>query len=72
MEQLGKVIGMFVGTWIAVILIGFLLAWFAMLLWNITMPDVFGLPEITYKQMFSLYLIIKILFGTNVSFKNNK
>lgn len=70
MEQLGKVIGMFVGTWIAVILIGFLLAWFAMLLWNITMPDVFGLPEITYKQMFSLYLLIKILFGSNVSFKN--
>jgi hypothetical protein len=71
MEQLGKVIGMFVGTWIVVILIGFLLAWFAMLLWNITMPDVFGLPEITYKQMFALYLLIKILFGSNVSFKNN-
>jgi hypothetical protein len=71
MEQLGKVIGMFVGTWIVVILIGFLLAWFAMLLWNITIPDVFGLPEITYKQMFALYLLIKILFGSNVSFKNN-
>lgn len=71
MEQLGKVIGMFVGTWIVGILIGFLLAWFAMLLWNITMPDVFGLPEITYKQMFALYLLIKILFGSNVSFKNN-
>lgn len=70
MEQLGKVIGMFVGTWIVVILIGFLLAWFAMLLWNITMPDVFGLPEITYKQMFALYLLIKIFFGVHVSFKN--
>ena len=72
MNQLEKIIGTFVGAWIVVILIGFLLAWFAMLLWNITMPDVFGLPEITYKQMFSLYLIIKILFGLNVSFKNNK
>ena len=71
MNQLEKIIGTFVGAWIVVILIGFLLAWFAMLLWNITMPDVFGLPEITYKQMFSLYLIIKILFGLNVSFKNN-
>lgn len=70
MEQLGKVIGMFVGTWIVVILIGFLLAWFAMLLWNITMPDVFGLPEITYKQMFCLYLLIKIIFGSNISINN--
>lgn len=72
MNQFGKIIGTFVGVWIVVILIGFLLAWFAMLLWNITMPDVFGLPEITYKQMFSLYLLIKILFGLNISFKNNK
>ena len=71
MEQLGKVIGMFVGTWIVVILIGFLLAWFAMLLWNITMPDVFGLPEITYKQMFALYLLCNLLFRTNISIKNN-
>ena len=70
MEQLGKVIGMFVGTWIVVILIGFLFAWFAMLLWNITMPDVFGLPEITYKQMFALYLLCNLLFITNVSLKN--
>lgn len=71
MDLLGKVIGQFIGTWIVVILIGFLLAWFAMLLWNITMPDVFGLPEITYKQMFALYLLIKIIFGLNISFKNN-
>ena len=71
MEQLGKVIGMFVGTWIVVILIGFLLSWFAMLLWNITMPDVFGLPEITYKQMFALYLLCNLLFRTNISIKNN-
>lgn len=72
MEEIGKIIGTFVGAWIVVILIGFLLAWFAMLLWNITMPDVFGLPEITYKQMFSLYLLCNLLFRTNVSFKNNK
>lgn len=72
MNQFGKIIGTFVGAWIVVILIGFLLAWFAMLLWNITMPDVFGLPEITYRQMFALYLLIKILFGLNISFKNNK
>jgi hypothetical protein len=70
MDLFGKFIGQLIGTWIVVILIGFLLAWFAMLLWNITMPDVFGLPEITYKQMFALYLLIKIIFGSKVSFNN--
>ena len=70
MDLLGKVIGKFVGTWLVVIVIGFLLAWIAMLLWNITMPDVFGLPEITYIQMFCLYLLCNLLFRTNVSFKN--
>lgn len=69
MDHIGKFIGTFVMTWIVIILIGFLLAWFAMLLWNITMPDIFNLPEITYKQMFSLYLLCNLLFRTNVSFK---
>lgn len=70
MDLFGKFIGQLIGTWIVVILVGFLLAWFAMLLWNITIPDVFGLPEVTYKQMFALYLLIKIFFGVHVSFKN--
>lgn len=70
MDLFGKFIGQLIGTWIVVILVGFLLAWFAMLLWNITIPDVFGLPEVTYKQMFALYLLVKIIFGSNVSFKN--
>lgn len=71
MEGFGKLIGMFIVTWTCIILIGFLLSWFAMLLWNIIMPDVFGLPEITYKQMFALYLLCNLLFRTNVSIKNN-
>lgn len=70
MDLLINVIGKFIGTWLIVILIGFFLAWIAMLLWNITIPDVFGLPEITYKQMFCLYLIIKIIFGLNISVNN--
>lgn len=70
MNGFGKIIGMFIGAWIFVILIGFLLAWFAMLLWNITMPDVFGLPEITYKQMFALYILCNLLFRSNVSINN--
>ena len=69
--KFGKIIGIFIGTWLIVILIGFLFAWFAVMLWNIVMPDVFGLPEITYKQMFALYLLCNLLIRTNVSIKNN-
>jgi hypothetical protein len=32
-------------------------------LWNITMPDVFGLKEVTYWQSFRLLLIAGFLFG---------
>ena len=32
-------------------------------LWNITMPEVFGLNQITYWQAFRLILIASILFG---------
>ena len=69
--KFGKIIGIFIGTWLIVILIGFLFAWFAVMLWNIVMPDVFGLPEITYKQMFALYMLCNLLLRTNVTIKNN-
>jgi hypothetical protein len=67
--KFGKIIGIFIGTWLIVILIGFLFAWFAVMLWNIVMPDVFGLPEITYKQMFALYMLCNLLLRTNMSVK---
>lgn len=40
-------------------LVSALLQW----LWNITMPQVFGLKEINYWQAFRLLLIAGILFG---------
>ncbi|MCF8011893.1 MAG: hypothetical protein K9L17_09085 [Clostridiales bacterium] len=40
-------------------LITLLLQW----LWNITMPDVFGLKSITFWQAFRLLIISGILFG---------
>ena len=33
-------------------------------LWNITMPDVFKLPTISFWQAFRLLLITSILFGS--------
>jgi len=42
------------------LVISALLRW----LWNMTMPQVFGLKEITYWQAFRILIIAGILFGT--------
>lgn len=61
-----------IGIFIAVILLGFLLVWPMVWMWNFVMPDIFGLPEITYWQMFWLYCLIQILFKLNVTINNKK
>jgi len=40
-----------------------LVTWLLQYLWNITMPQVFNLKEITYWQAFRILLIAAILFG---------
>ncbi len=45
------------------VVIFFLTALIFRWLWNITVPQVFGLKEITYWQAFRLLLIAGILFG---------
>lgn len=40
-----------------------LAAWLLKWLWNMTMPQVFGLKVITYWQAFRLLLIAGLLFG---------
>jgi len=42
------------------LVISALLRW----LWNMTVPQVFGLKEITYWQAFRILIIAGILFGT--------
>lgn len=42
-----------------VVLFGFIMMW----LWNALMPDIFGLPVITYWQGVGLLILAKIMFG---------
>ena len=44
--------------------IGLILGWFLALLWNYVMPDLFGLPEVTWSQMFILYICIQTFVGS--------
>ena len=41
------------------LLVGFLVAW----LWNWLMPEIFGLPTITYWQAWGLLLLAHLLLG---------
>ena len=67
-------IGKIVGTWLTiaifVTIIGFLLVWPLVWMWNFVMPDLFGVPTITYWQMFCLYMLIQCLFKLNVTVNN--
>lgn len=45
------------------IVILFLMIWLFEWLWNITMPQLFNLKEITYWQAFRLLLIAAMLLG---------
>ncbi len=40
----------------------FLFGWIVMLLWNWLMPDIFGLPHVTYWQAWGLMLLSCIFF----------
>lgn len=69
-------IGKFITTWVTLFIcalaLGMLLVWPLVWMWNFVMPDIFGLPEITYWQMFWLYCLIQILFKLNVTINNKK
>ena len=59
-----RIIGMvFVGVIFAILfalVFGFLVKW----LWNVLMPELFGLTQITYWQAFGIVVLAKLLFGT--------
>jgi len=52
------------------ILAGLLFGVPLMILWNILMPDIFGLPTIGFWQAFGLNLLASILFKSTI--KTNK
>jgi hypothetical protein len=46
-------------------LLGFLLAFPVMWLWDAIMPELFGLSEITYLQALGLFVLLHILLPTS-------
>lgn len=55
----GMVLLGIIGIGALIILFGFVIMW----LWNALMPDIFGLPTISYWQGIGLFILAKILCG---------
>mgnify|MGYP001815056462 CR=1 FL=1 len=55
---IGAIIGLAIGIAILLVLV-FIFKW----LWNITMPEVFGLKELTLWQALRVLILASILFG---------
>lgn len=60
-------VGGLVGTIASVALLGLVIGWLLAIMWNFAMPSLFGLPEATWSQMFVLFVMIRLIFGTGQS-----
>lgn len=61
-EVAGSLLGITAGIVIALILIAILVFVFRWL-WNSTMPDVFGVKQLTFGQALKILVLASILFG---------
>ncbi|MDX1698832.1 MAG: hypothetical protein R3308_11120 [Thiohalobacterales bacterium] len=57
-----SVLGAVIGLAIALVIVAILVVIFRWL-WNSTLPDVFGVREVTFWQAFKIMLLAGILFG---------
>ena len=70
LEMIGVVLGVILVLGIAFGILS-LVVWIAWMLWNGVLRDVFpAVPEITFWQMWGLYLLSNILFKSSIN--NNK
>ena len=68
-EKVGAALGKSVGVILTVVLtgliVGTIIAAPVMLMWDFVMPDLFGVPEITFWQAFWGVLMSRMLFTSN-------
>lgn len=62
--------GMLCGTLFIIIVFSLLIAFPIKWLWNGVMPDIFGLPEITFWKAYGMYLLFHLLLrGVTINAK---
>ena len=60
-------VGGLVVTIASVAILGLVIGWLLAIMWNFAMPSLFGLPEADWSQMFVLFVMIRLIFGTGQS-----
>ena len=70
-EIVAGVIGMIVAVFVIAFLFGMLMAWPLMWIWNWMMPDLFGMPTLTYWQAFWGSFMAKLIFPSG-SYSSSK
>lgn len=65
------IIGIFTGALLIGIVMSVILAFPVKVLWNYVMPDVFGLPIITYQQALGLCILLRLLIPTSSASGNS-
>ena len=60
-------VGGVIVTIVGIVLLGLVIGWLLAIMWNFAMPSLFGLPEADWTQMFVLFVMIRLLFGTGAS-----
>ncbi|OGU34623.1 MAG: hypothetical protein A2068_14665 [Ignavibacteria bacterium GWB2_35_6b] len=58
-----KIAAWVVGGVMLAIIFALVFGYFVMLLWNWLMPEIFGLPELTYWQAAGVIILARLLFG---------
>ena len=61
MKDAYKKFGVLCGVLIVIIVFSLLIAFPIKWLWNGVMPDIFGLPEITFWKAYGMYLLFHLL-----------
>lgn len=72
MHRFLKIPVMVIGGVILAVVLAFVLGFVVQALWNWLMPEVFGLPEISYWQAWGLLILGHLLFGGGHEFKHQR
>lgn len=66
-----KYLGLFLLVLLLTLVFVLIFAYFGVQLWNYAVVPIFGLPEITYLQMLSLMVLVRLFIPSNINYKND-
>ena len=72
MKKLAEAIVLFLSSCTIWFLFSLIFAWFASIIYNLVIPDMFGLPPTDYWHMLGFMFLLKFLFPNEMTNNNKK